>query len=210
MSEDLRNDHSLKPGDDLEAALVKLQPRRSSINRDELLFRAGVAAAKGDADARGLAPSRKRSWLWPAATIVSLAATVLFAVLYQGERHAERPERVVYVPQPRVARSPVERPNPQPAKQPAVARNDAPPNTDSPTVDRLAVESRMMRARHPVLMTDPDNLPIAFDTGGGAQKQLSVSSDARPRRISAADSNATPSVGFPSFFKNLRFGRGGL
>ena len=203
MSEDLRNE-SLNPANDIETALRKLQPRRSSINRDELLFLAGQAATNAVTPA---AVRPKRRWLWPTATMLSMVATVTFAVLYHRERQIEPQERIVYIPAPRVSPI-VNLPVPQPAEKVVTAHRRPVPKTRTYSINRFAMASRMLRARHPVLMTDPDylpNSPTYADGGSGTEKPLSVNSTRRamPRGLSAADFR--PSV-LQSIFNSLRPG----
>jgi hypothetical protein len=226
MREDLRNDESLNPdshprdfrkslgcdADDVEAALVKLQPRPSTINRERLMFLAGKAAGAAQ---RTLTPA-KRGWAWPLATLASVAAMVVFAVLFGLERVRPRssqtmvdrtPRRSVVMPNRPVAKSPERDIRAKPQAAPAGVA------VDGRGSDSLAVESRMARSRHPVLMTDPDQLPNAAPSGGpGFVNPLSVGDTQRVLNgdLSATRGKPTPPSGFPSILNQFRFGRGGL
>jgi hypothetical protein len=81
------------------------------------------------------------------------------------------------------------------------------------SADSLAMESRMLRSRHPVLMTDLDLLPNPAPSGGrGSAEALSVGDTRRVMSdgLSATRSTTPPPSGFPSILNHFRFGRGGL
>lgn len=160
MREDLRNaDEDLTPVD-VETALAKLRPRPASVDRDRLLFLAGRAAAIADT----AAPQPRRRRLWPTAAVASFAAAMLFGVLYGMERsRPQPPQRIVYVDRI-VERTPVAgRQDPRGVhRQP-----DASTVVDGSSRDWFAA-SRLLRSRHPALMTDADDLPAVRFGGGGA------------------------------------------
>jgi hypothetical protein len=70
---------------DLEAALAALRPLPAQLDRDRLMFRAG----------RRSQPLR---WLWPAATALMTAATIMLAVVLVTRPAPQRVERIVHVP----------------------------------------------------------------------------------------------------------------
>ena len=79
----------------LEAALAGLAPAPAALDRDRLMFRAGLAAA------------RRPGWLWPGAAGVLSLATATLAVLLAVRPGPEVVERVVYREVPvRIERQP--------------------------------------------------------------------------------------------------------
>ena len=197
----------MNPVDDIEAALVKLQPRRATVNRDRLLFLAGKAAGAAE---RASVPSSRRS-AWPLATFASVAAMLVFAVLFGIERGRSQSVRTVVKHDPSPA---AVLPNRSlrmdgPAKQ--AARTDV--VTDVHSTDSLATESRLMRLRHPALMTDADLLPNTVPTGGRqTANPLSVGDTRRAMGDGLSATRAKPAApsGLPSILNQFRFGRGGL
>ena len=94
----------------LEAALSALAPAPSRVDRDELMFRAGAAAAESSASPGARSNSRPAAWLWPLSTAASTLLAATLGVVYGGsggQRIVERPvahpverivERIVEVP----------------------------------------------------------------------------------------------------------------
>jgi hypothetical protein len=90
----------------LEAALAALSPAKSQIDRDELMFRAGVAAAQSGTIASVASRPRRAAWMWLLATAASTLVAAMLGSLYganQAPRLARRPEpqvieRIVEVP----------------------------------------------------------------------------------------------------------------
>jgi hypothetical protein len=97
---------------DIESALGVLVPVASRLNRDELMFQAGVASA---------VVSARRPWVWPsiaAALAVALVSESLVLAVRPGERVIERIV-VVHAPVPAAPRSPMEvAPSPVPVDFP--------------------------------------------------------------------------------------------
>lgn len=138
---------------EIESALRSLTPKKSTIDRERLLFLAGQASA-ASADK---APVRRLGrWRW--ATFASAAVAVAVCVAHFG-RPAPEPqvvERVVYVEVP--AKTP---PRPEPHGE-MVRREPRPPAAEAePELWRGAefVSSRMLRLRHPAMAFDVDQLP---------------------------------------------------
>jgi hypothetical protein len=75
----------------LEDALRDLLPRRASVDRDAVLFRAGQASCP-------------RRWVWPCATAVATAATVFLVMLLVIRPGPQVIERIVHVPVPAVSK----------------------------------------------------------------------------------------------------------
>jgi hypothetical protein len=90
----------------VEAALSSLTPVASNIQRDRVLFLAGLASAD-----RVSLPRRRRlaDWLWPCATSASLLLAAAFTTLWAVGGKQEFVERVVYVSVERPATVPSER-----------------------------------------------------------------------------------------------------
>ena len=90
----------------LEAALSALAPAKSRVDRDELMFRAGAAAAESSGLPERRSKSRHAAWLWPLSTAASTLVAATLGVVYGGSsavRIVERPvdrivERIVEVP----------------------------------------------------------------------------------------------------------------
>lgn len=191
MRDELRNaDDDLTI--DVETALAKLQPRPTSVDRDRVLFLAGQASATTRTDV----PNPKRRWLWPAATIVSFAATLLLGVLYGLERNRpEPPARIVYRT---IVREPAENvvANRMPPRRKVAAAEVSPPEV---------TESRMLRRRHPALMTDVDYLPSPPTNGNASPSDQPTVRNMRRSMVgtySAVDAgaNSDANTGFGSFF----------
>lgn len=72
----------------LEAALTALIPRVDGIDRDRLMFHAGQASVP------------RRPWLWPCATAVLAAVSVVLGGVLLLQPGPQIVERVVYVPGP--------------------------------------------------------------------------------------------------------------
>jgi hypothetical protein len=199
--------------DDVEAALVKLQPRRSTVNRDRLLFLAGKAAGAAEHSAVTSRGFSKIPGMWPLATFASVAAMLVFAVLFGIERGRERTVRTIVK---RDSRPAVAFPKSSVVKRPATGVREKPQAAladELRTADSMTAESRLMRSRHPVLMTDPDLLPNSAPTGGrDVADALSVGDTQRVLSdgLSATRPKTPPTSGFPSILNSFRFGRGGL
>jgi len=77
----------------VEAALGSLVPQQGEFDRDQLMYRAGVASARG---------GRSTLWAWPAATaVMTLLATTLavsLAISLAGRSEPRVVERIKYVP----------------------------------------------------------------------------------------------------------------
>ena len=82
MSENPINPNQLDaPRNDIEQALAQLVPRAPTVDRDQLMYQAGWAAATASqADSLAVA-SRQVTWLWPASTGVMVAATLALALM---------------------------------------------------------------------------------------------------------------------------------
>ena len=174
---------------DVEAALAKLQPRPAAIDRDHVLFEGGKAAALVGA----AAPKPRTRWLWPTATIVSFAASLMMTVLYGMERNRPLPpERIVYRTVPAM----------QQGDQRPPSRNVPPPNiaVAVPAAKSVA-ESRLLRMRHPALMTDVDHLPAGgVERGATSGNPISIGKMRRSMGgYSAAD--ARPRANWGSLFR---------
>jgi hypothetical protein len=90
MSEERLNDELAA----VEAALASLTPVPSNLQRDRVLFLAGLASA----DRAVLRPQRRlTAWLWPCATSASLLLAATFGLLWAAGRTPQIVERVVYV-----------------------------------------------------------------------------------------------------------------
>lgn len=94
----------------LEGRLAGLSPAPPRIDRDKLMFEAGRASAQPGVPGYIAEPSRLGTRLWPAATAMMTAATVLLATMLVWQREAARvatqsvPQSVVPVfVQPQVA-----------------------------------------------------------------------------------------------------------
>lgn len=90
----------------LEAALAALSPALSRIDRDELMYRAGIASIQAGSFASGPTRSHRGAWLWPLVTAASTLTAATFGVLY-GERVAPR---IAHRPEPQVIERIVEVP----------------------------------------------------------------------------------------------------
>ncbi|MEX0938439.1 MAG: hypothetical protein WDZ59_11315 [Pirellulales bacterium] len=78
---------------ELERQLAALSPRASRLNRDQLMYLAGRAAAENDLGTGGVA-----AWVWPSATGVMTAVSVLLAMMLvlgnrSGVAMRDMPER---------------------------------------------------------------------------------------------------------------------
>ena len=103
----------------VEQALGSVVPTPPRIDRDRLMFLAGVASAtpgSAGASPSPIGPTQARTWLWPAST-AALAATSLALALALILR-PDRPERIVYVDRP--ATSPISPPAPRTSAQPTL------------------------------------------------------------------------------------------
>jgi hypothetical protein len=112
-----------QPGiEPVERLLVGAAPVPPRIDRDRLMFLAGVASATpGSA---GASPSQappshlqRRAWLWPVST-AALAATSLILAMALLVRPAP-PERIVYLDRP--ATNPISPPAPRTPEQPSIS-----------------------------------------------------------------------------------------
>ena len=100
----------------VERTLAGVAPAPPQIDRDRLMFLAGVASVTpGSA---GPSPSQARAWFWPAST-AALAATSLALALALLVR-PDPPQRIVYLDRP--ATNPAAPPAPRTPEPPLVAR----------------------------------------------------------------------------------------
>ena len=88
MSDETRLKPELK---NLEASLARLTPEPATINRDELMYQSGWAAAMAslghEQDGVGLreTPRRNPAWIWPVSSALVAAATLLLAVMLMNQ-----------------------------------------------------------------------------------------------------------------------------
>jgi hypothetical protein len=144
----------------VEAALASLTPVPSTIQRDQLLFLAGQAAAASVASRRR---RRFAAWLWPCATSASLLVAAGFGALWAAGRTPQIVERVVYV---------------KVEKQPAAVASAASARSSAPFADwRPAFTTRHGGAATP---PQPRSAPVhrtpgRSDQGGYSRSTRSVS-----------------------------------
>ena len=75
----------------LENSLAAMMPLMPRVDRDQLMFAAGMARS----EARG---ARGKKWLWPAATALATAASLLLAVaLWRQTSSPNGPKRVIAI-----------------------------------------------------------------------------------------------------------------
>jgi len=159
MRDELRNTDTLR---EVEESLAALKPRPSGIDRDQFLFLAGAAQTVRDQ------PTSPRRWFWPSAAVLSFAAAVVFGGLYRQELSSEPKVRIVYVetspgrqPIPR-HEGPVAAVKPRPSSRDISTRKN--PLQEMPPPNVEVTQSKLVRSRHHILVTDVDRLPDA--TGG--------------------------------------------
>ena len=89
MPDETRMNHESQLPDDLaqlETSLTRIALPSSNLDRDELMYQSGWAAAMAERDSLASNSPIKRAtkfeWAWPAATLVATAASVLFCGLF--------------------------------------------------------------------------------------------------------------------------------
>jgi hypothetical protein len=126
---------------EIESALNSLSPVRSRIDRDRIMFEAGVLHAKAE--------SRQR-WVWP-----SIAATLAVVALSESVVLAVRPgPRVVVVQQPAVV--PASRPS---EHEPVQILSQSDPSKSAEDELRSAGGGEALALRRQVLRFGVDGLP---------------------------------------------------
>jgi hypothetical protein len=137
-------------------ALQRLAPQPTHLSRDALLFEAGKAAGT----------SRVPVWVWPSATGLFAATSLVLAAFLIDPVTSQPVERVVYI----------ERAAPLPALEEPPVHPPVPPEPLPTSVDDHSKAARMLQVRRDVLRWGVDMLP-----------ESRVESIARPREESARD-----------------------
>jgi hypothetical protein len=119
---------------ELEAALAALQPLPAQINREHLMFRAGQR-------------SQPRRWVWPVATALMTAATVVLAVVLLAQPGEQPAERVVYVTIKEPAPSPPPEKDalPPPPEPEVLTSTEAEPEISDPAANYFNQQRQVMR-----------------------------------------------------------------
>jgi hypothetical protein len=100
----LSNTNQRSGDDSIEQLLGSFAPGPANIDRDQLMFQAGMRAAQAAAELPSLTlRARVQTRLWPALALVSTAAAVILAIAIW-----QRPERVVMVQQPHIEQPAIE------------------------------------------------------------------------------------------------------
>ncbi|MCI0641491.1 MAG: hypothetical protein L0Y72_29865 [Gemmataceae bacterium] len=103
---------------ELERALTGLQPKPPTLNRDDLLFRAGRASVRG-------------RWFWPLTALCLGVVSVCLAVVLWSQPQDEPEIRYVYVPKAvpmQVPQAPFVVPQPAPWPDPPEIEQSPPPS----------------------------------------------------------------------------------
>jgi hypothetical protein len=151
------NKANKQSGDDpIEQLLDSFKPSPANIDRDQIMFLAGMRAAQA---LNGKLPAltlraRLRDRLWPALAIVSTAAAVTLAIIAW-----QRPERIVVVERPAEEKIAQEQP-PQSPPQLAVTPDSVADHT--PTIDPA---SNYLHRRDLILRDGPEALPAQPGSG---------------------------------------------
>lgn len=176
----------------VESALTGLKPKASGIDRDRLLFLAGQAAGQSGPAVTAALPRALR-WFWPAATMVSLSASVVFGVLtFHRQAAADPVIRYVYV---EIEKPGAQKPQPVPVIAQTTAAVPEVRDTDVSS-QQWRVESAMLRSRHQVLITDIERLPMPSASGAGARRTALTMQDARNSFFPGEKLEHKPSTGY--------------
>lgn len=144
------NNANQRPADDsIEQLLGSFSPAPVEIDRDRLMFQAGMRAAQaaGELPSLTLGAHALRARLWPVVAMVSTAAAVVLGVIAW-----QRPERIVVVERPVEQQLVVEEPLPQ---WPEQVTSPSLPNA-IPTFDPVL---NYIHRRDLILRDGPDALP---------------------------------------------------
>ena len=148
---------------EIESALGQLTPARSRVDRDRIMFQAGVLHAKAES---------RRRWVWP-----SIAATLAVVALSESVALAVRPgPRVVVVQQPAPA------PESRPAEpEPVQILSQAPPSRAEGDDPWSAGGGEALALRRQVLRFGVDGLPdppslLSQSDGSAAESSTPVAS----------------------------------
>lgn len=106
----------------LEQELLRLTPRFSTHDRDQILFRAGRASAP-------------RSWGWPAAAVAASTVAVVLATVLIVQPPPQVVESRVYVPVPQ--------PSPPFEREPVVAIEDPGESAEIPAIEGRPAHLRL-------------------------------------------------------------------
>jgi hypothetical protein len=149
--------HEVDPpleNDPLEQLLGTFKPRPPAIDRDQLMFQAGMRAAQA---VRAELPTlTRRARIWPALATVSTAAAVILAVLAW-----QRPERIVVVERL------VERETQAVNELESPSRKVEVPQIASELTPSIDPAANYVRQRDLVLREGPDALASKVVSGGG-------------------------------------------
>lgn len=164
------NNTNQRPEDEsLERLLGSFTPAPVEIDRDQLMFQAGMRAAQ--AASAELPSLTLRARFWPALAVVSTAAAVVLAVIaWQG------PERIVIVERP-VEEQLADTTVPQPRDsipQPQLADDEAP--WHDPSMNYVRQRELLLRGGPDALTSSPlaggDQVPRAIPTQRDLLKEL--------------------------------------
>jgi hypothetical protein len=140
-----------RPEDDpIEQLLSSFTPAPVEIDRDQLMFQAGMRAAQATAELPSLTLRARalRASVWPALAVVSTAAALILAVVAW-----QRPERIVVVERlvkEQIAANSVPQPPLDSVPQPQLTDDETP---------RLDPSMNYVRRRELLLRDGPDALP---------------------------------------------------
>ena len=117
---------------DLAAALASLRPAAPTLNRDSLLFNAGLASAP-------------RPWFWRVCAAVSTTATAVLALVLVMRPPPTPVVSIVYVPVAASREDQPTKPEAPPPPAPPESEPAAPPYFSWPTTPYARMEERVLR-----------------------------------------------------------------
>jgi hypothetical protein len=153
----LENTNKQRGADPIEQLLGSYSPAPANIDRDQMMFLAGIRAAQaanGELPALMLRP-RWANRLWPALAIVSTAAAVILSIVAW-----QRPERVVVVERSAVEQIAEKQPSPSPPVPMVV------PESSPIGVPKLDAALSYLHRRDLLLRDGPEALTL--DAPGGS------------------------------------------
>ncbi|GAB4157880.1 MAG: hypothetical protein Tsb009_35030 [Planctomycetaceae bacterium] len=162
------NDVNSLPDDlqELEESLYSLRPRKSKVNREQILLHAGRPSSQAAIAEANATPARTPRGIWPYATCLSSLVAIGFAIAFfnQPDPTPQVVEKIVYVDRfvessrtNTQSGSTTENKN-NPAQAVQTQNNNSQP-APLPESFTLNDSARMLRLRYPVLATDADLLP---------------------------------------------------
>lgn len=138
----------------VEAALASLNPTPCSVDRDQMMYQAGVASAEKTSPS---APGQWSSWLWPCGTAATTLLAVTFASLWLASIDRQIAEREVEPPRAGEVEKQEAGEHPAAvARSAQVARDGERFRTDYLALRRLLLSKGVDALKQPAPMRPPD------------------------------------------------------